>query len=77
MFSWVKKQALPGPGLDLPAFLAEELGHFVHAEALVDRVLDQLARLLDAEDLHRPAAVLVRGHVEKGIQMLREAMPWP
>ena len=34
MFSWVKKQPLPGPGLDLVALLAEQLRHLVHAERL-------------------------------------------
>ena len=61
-----EEAAAARPGLDLPALLAEELGHFVHAEALVDGVLDQFARLLDGEDLHRPAAVFIRGHVDEG-----------
>src|SRR5271154_2457821 len=30
----------PGPGLDLPAFLAEEFRHLIHAQALVDRLLN-------------------------------------
>ena len=52
-------------GLDLMAFLAEQFGHLLHAEPLIDRDFDQLARPFNADDLHRPAAVLIRRHVDE------------
>ncbi len=47
------------------AFPAEQLRHLLHAEPFADRVFDQLARPFNADDLHRPAAVLVRRHVDE------------
>src|SRR5271166_6682507 len=51
---------------DLPTFFAESFGHRFDAESFIDRVLNELTRLLDAEDLHRPASVFISCHVDKG-----------
>ena len=65
MCSWLNRQQLPGPALIWWRVLAPHLGHLGHLETVVDRVFDQLARLLDRDDLHRAGLVLIRRHIDK------------
>ena len=66
MFSCVKKQALPGPALICQLSLAKTSVICCMLRRSIDRFFDQLTRPLDADDLHRPASVFVRGHVDEG-----------